>query len=245
MVNNMRKYEGYLLAVLLLLCALNACNFKQNDPDTTQNAHADKGKITQIMPAITDQQPQHFNVSPEQLGKMGEPVGAMDVQNGEAVTDALFYTINKATMFENIEEAGIDPDAMFFLATDDLLGGSGKLKPSVKFMLIEVTVQNVRAEPDRNITDLNILCADTVSVSADNSEASFFEIFPSEPAYFSNPTGKRIGDDWKEYYNYSLPVGQRKKLNVGWYVDTEQYDPQNLYVSFCYDEYKKYVKIVF
>ena len=174
-MKNFRKGVRILLAVLMLLCALTACNSNQgsfnmagSNSDTPQN-DSEKGAGTQIMPGITEQQPQHFIVQPGQLGKMGEPVGAMDVQNGKAVTDALFYTINKATMFENIDKANIELEAMSSTVADEsLLDGNGELKSSVKFLLVELTMQNVSAEPDRNITDLSILCADTDSISDGN-----------------------------------------------------------------------------
>ena len=249
----LRKGTGIILVVLVLLCAFTACNSKQSRPDGAgsddtilQNDSQKAAAGMKIMPGLTEQQAQHFFVQPEQLGKMGEPVGAMDVQNGEAVADALIYTIRKATMFEDTEAAGIDTNAMSPSAmNEELLDDNGELKPGVKFMLIEVTVQNVRAEPEKNITDLNILCADTDSISDGNPEASFFELYPSVPAYFSNPTGKKVGDDWKEYFDYKLPVGQNKTLKVSWFVDTEQYDPENLYLTFCSDEYQKYIKIEF
>lgn len=248
-----------LLAVLMLLCALTACNTNSDTHDITgdnprpgvsdqkapQN-DTDKAAGTQIMPGLTEDQAQHFDMPPEQLGKMGEPVGAMEVQNGNAVPDALFYTINKATMFDNFEAAGIESDAMgSFLTDEDLTDENGDPKPGVKLLLIELTVQNVSADQERNITALRILSAETGSSSNENTDASFFEVYPSEPAYFSNPTGKRVGDDWKEYYDYKLPAGQTKTLKVGWYVDTEQYDEQNMYLTFDYDEYQKYIKIEF
>lgn len=262
-MKNLKKSAGMLLAVLMLLYALTACNSNsgttdvagdtprsgvsdQKEPSDAPQNEADKSAGTQIMPGLTEDQAQQAVMLPEQLGKMGEPVGGMEVQNGNAVADALFYTMNKATMFDDFETAGIEPDAMGSLLTDEsLTDENGELKPGIKFLLIELTVQNVSAEPERNITDLRILSAETGSLSNGNTEASFFEVYPSTPVYFSNPTGKRVGDDWKEYFDYKLPAGQTKTLKVGWYVDTEQYNEQNLYLTFDYNEYQKYIKIEF
>lgn len=246
-MKNLKKRPGVLLVVLVLLYALTACNSNPGTTEITGNKdEVGKGAGTQIMTGLTEDQAQQVVVPPEQLGKMGESIGAMEVRDGNAVPEALFYTINKATMFDNFEMAGIEPDAMGSLLTDeDLTDENGELKPSVKFLLIELTVQNVSADAERNITDLRILSVETGSLSDKNTEASFFEVYPSTPAFFSNPTGKRVGDDWKEYYDYKLPAGQSKNLKVGWYVDTEQYDEQNLYLTFDYDEYQKYIKIEF
>lgn len=235
-MKNLKKGADVLLAVLVILYALTACNSKQND--------ADKAAGAQIMPGLTEDQPKQVDIPQKQLGKMGEPIGAMDVKNGNAVVCALFYTIGKATLFDNFEMAGIEPDEMVsFLTDESLTDGNGELKPSVKFLFIELTAQNVNANPERNITDLRILSAQTASYGGKDTKDSFFDVYPAEPVYFSNPTGKRVGDDWKEYYDYKLPVGQTKNLKAGWYVDTERYDVKNMYLTFGYEEYQKYIKI--
>lgn len=261
-MKNLKKGAGILLAVLVMLCALTACNSNSGTADISGNTprpgasdqkdsvnvpknDADKAAGAQVMPGLTEEQAQQVDMLPEQLGKTGEPIGAMDVQNGNVVNDALFYTIDKMTMFDGFEAAGIDPDAMGSLSLDEsLIDENGELKASVKFLLIEFTVQNVSAAPERNITDLRIISAGTSS-GTENSDDGFFEVYPSEPAYFSNPTGKRVGENWKEYYDYKLPVGQTKTLKVGWFIDTEQYDEKNMYLTFGYDEYQKYIKIEF
>ncbi len=196
------------------------------------------------MPGLAEDQPQQDDIPQKQLGKMGEPIGAMDVKNGKAVACAMFYTISKAALFDNFEMAGIETDEMVsFLTDESLTDGNGELKPSVKFLFIELTAQNVKANPERNITDLRIISAQTASYGGKDTKDSFFDLYPAEPVYFSNPKGKRIGDDWKEYYDYKLPVGQTKTFRVGWYVDTEKYDVKNMYLTFGYEEYQKYIRI--
>lgn len=252
-MKSMRRYAGAFLAVVVLLCALTACHSSSGTTDTANvknedTAHVknevDKGAETQMTTGAWQAQTQLAAVPPGQLGKMGEPIGAMDLQDGNIVADALFYTINKAAIFDNYEMAGIEPDAMGSIFTDEnLTDADGGLRPGIKFLLIEITVQNVSAVPEQNISELRMLSVENGSGVSENTEVSLCEAYPSTPAFFSNPTGKRIGDDWKEYFNYKLPAGQSKTLKVGWYVDTEQYDVQNLYLTFNYDEYQKYIRI--
>lgn len=128
-MKNFRKGAGILLAVLILVCVLTACNSNSganNNPGSDQNVlfgapqnEAGKGAGAQIMPGLTEDQTQQMDMPPEQFGKMREPVGAMEVQNGNTVPDALFYTINKATIFDDFETAGIEPDEMGSLLTDE------------------------------------------------------------------------------------------------------------------------------
>lgn len=244
-MKTVKKSGGTLFAGLMLLCVLTACHVNPNPLDMIANDKVNRGKEAEIMPGITEQQPQDIIVPPEQVGALGERIQGIDIQNGKVIPNALAYTVNKATIFEDITKAGIEESAMTPFVSSSLQDEIGKLLPSVKLLLIELTVQNVRAEPDRNITSFEILCADTDTMSSSSAETSFFELFPSEPAYFSNPTGKRVGDEWKDYFYYKLPVGQSKNIKVGWYVDTEQYDPGNLYFIFnrYYDEYVKFVKL--
>lgn len=260
-MKKIKKVAGAIFAAIVLLYALTACGFDQNVPDIAesnpkqsqvdtpkeaqnddQSGDFNKGQDTEVMPVITEDQPQYFTISPEQIYRMGEPVPGIDVQNGEVVADALVYTFQKATLFDNMDQAGITPDVEL---AQDLLDENGQLKPSVKFMLLECTVQNVRAEPERNISSLSILCAQNGDIPTEGGKTSFFEPFPCDPEWFSNPSGKKIGDSWKEYYNYKLPVGQSKNFKVGWLVDSAKYDPQNLYLTFDDDEYQKFVKVDF
>ncbi len=147
-----------------------------------------------------------------------------------------------------MSEADIDLDKIpsYMEGLDLVTDENGEIKPSAKFLLIELTVKNVRALPDQNITSINMLCADSSKeISNKSSEIDFFEI--PLPDYFSNPSGKEVGGNWQEYYDYSLPVGQSKDLKVGWHVDLDQYDLSNLYLVFNYqnEEYEQFVKLDF
>lgn len=262
-MKSIKKRMAALTAMIVLLYTLTACNLKQHTPDTNDNASTtiqkgdkdksknttmqkgDKDKKEQIMPGISEEIPQTVFV--KQLYKMGDPIGLTELQNQEEISDALTCTINKATMFADISKAGIDINEMCSLSPDlDIQDEDGKPKSGVKFILIELTMQNVRGTEERNITSMSLHCADTPTELSGNMEGSFFEVYPSTPAYFSNPTGKRINDDWKDYYKYRLPVRQTKNLKVGWYVDTGKYNTSNLYLIVSdFDEGAKIVKLDF
>lgn len=232
MKDRKQKAVGVFLTAALLSGILSGCG-------TGEGAGFDKGAETQIMPGLTEDQPQHFTIKDEQLGKIGEPVGALDVQNGEVVADALFYTVNQVQIFDDTQAAGLAPEQLLDSEiTEDILDETGKLKESVKLLMIDLTVENVQAEPEQNISSLNILCR--------SGEAEFYELYPTGPVYFSAPSGTRAEDGgWKDYYKYRLPVGREKNVKVCWYVDTAKYDPQNLYLTFGSDELQKYIKLVF
>lgn len=229
--------------------AQNTADFSatQNVADDPKNAEADGGgKETIIAPGLTEDQPQPFTVTSNHLYQMDETVAAIDIQDGKIVNDALLYTFTKATLYDDFSQAGLDEDALSPYTgaeSECLLDDNGNLKKSVKVLLLELTVQNACAEPERNISSLSVCCVTSMNESGDRVEGSLLELFPGEIAYFSQPSGKKIGEDWKEYADYSLPVGQSKNLKVGWLIDTDQYDPKHLYLDLDDDEYRKLIHL--
>lgn len=240
------------VAILLLSMSMTSCNsikslFNNTQPQDSEQQGDDKDKANQTEIATPDpaatSEPETKDVLPNNIRKMGEDVSERDVQNGKAIPDALVYTVEKATLFTDIAEVGISQDAMQ-PSVEEFLDENGEMKSSVKFLVVEMTVKNVSALPERNITSFQLLCADSTKETSDRTtEIDFFDL--PYPSYFSNPSGSKVGDDWKQYYDYSLPVGQSKDLKVGWYVDLEQYDPSNLYLVFNrgHDEFENFVKL--
>lgn len=217
-----------------------------NADDGMERAEIDDGKETTFAPGLTEDQPQPFSLSSDHIYQMGEAVAAIDVQNGTIVNDALVYTFTKATLYDDFAQAGLDESTLSAYTGAEaayMQDENGQLKESVKLLLLELTVQNACAEPERNISSLSVRCITSMNESEGSVKGQLLELSPSEIAYFSNPSGKKVGEDWKEYAYYTLPVGQSKNLTVGWLVDTEQYDPDHLYISLDYDEDQKLIQL--
>ena len=236
-----------IVTTVMLCMFMTACNTKEGEPEVDYKSKVQSTDIITLGPDAPAE-PEKKEVLSTNISKMGEEVSEIDVQNGEVIPDALIYMVNKVTVFNDIYEADIDQDEMppYMEGLERALDENGEVKPSVKFLLIEITVKNVRALPDRNITSVDLLSADSSKeISNEVSEIGFFELPP--PDYFSNPSGKRVGDDWKEYYGYSLPVGQSKNLKVGWYIDLDEFALSNLYLVFnrYNDEHEQFVKLDF
>jgi len=253
---NKTKIVSGFVAVILLSVSLTACNsIKNTQPQNSSRGQPQNNgqqgndkKDAEIHTPIPDgiQSSEKKDVGANQMGKMGDGISGIDVDNGKLIPDALTYTVNKATLFADIADAGIQQDAMNPYVKSSLLDENGKIKSSVKFLLVEVMVKNNRALPSRNITSFQLLHADSANESSDGStEMDFFDI--SEPSYFSHPSGAKAGDNWDQYYDYSLPVGQSKNLKVGWYVDLDAYGSSNLYLAFnrSINDYEKFVKLDF
>ena len=126
-----------------------------NTPRDTGIEPADKGKNTQVAEGITEEQPQFFDVQKAQFRKMGETISGIDVQHGTVIEEALRYTFTKAALFESFAEAGLEEAKQNLAEAAPFLTEDGELKPGVRLLLVDVTVQNVRAESLRNITELN------------------------------------------------------------------------------------------
>lgn len=233
------KIRG-IFTVLLLFSSMTACTNEQ------KMDAIDKTKKTEIATPDPDAPPEAEvkSIVSNQIMKLGEEIAEMDVKDGEAIPEALLYTIKKAIIYQDISEAGISEDAMLPSYDEDILDSKGKIKPGVKFLIVEMTVKNICALPERNITSFLLLYADCTKEASDNtSEIEFFDL--PLPSYFSNPTGERVGEDWKQYYDYRLPVGQSKDIKVGWYIDLEKYNSSDLYLVFNrdVDEYEKFVRL--
>ena len=228
-----------IFTVVLLFISAAACGNEQGQK-------MNKEKQTEIVRPDPDASPEaeEKSVASDQIVEQGEEVAEMDVDNGEAIPDALLYTIKRAAIYQDISEAGISEDAMQPSYDEDILDSKGKIKPSVKFLVVEMTVKNICALSERNITSFSLLYADSTNkVSDHTSEIDFFDL--PLPSYFSNPTGTRVGEDWKQYYDYRLPVGQSKDIKVGWYIDLERYNSSDLYLVFNrdVDKYEKFVRL--
>lgn len=237
------KAVSGIFAVLFLFMSLTACSSINSDRQIKD--YKDKGNQSEIARPDPDATPVPEEREVSNFAGIGEEIWEPDIQNGKEIPDALVYTVNKTTLFSDIAEAGIVQEDMVPFIEDSLLDEKGELKSGVKFLLFEMTVKNIRAEPMRNITSLNLLYADSITEISDKTSTMSFLDLPC-PAYFSNPSGSRVGDEWKEYYTYNVPVGQSKNIKVGWYVDLDQYDQSNLYLIFNRDnDEEKLFKLYF
>ena len=247
MVKNISKVILGIVTTLFLCISMVACNTQESK---SQDEYKNKELLTDIVTVDPDTpaEPEKKEILSTNISKVGEEVSEEDVQNGKGIPDALTYMVNKVTIFNDIYEADIDQDKIpsYMEGLEGLLDENREVKPSVKFLLIELTVKNVRALPERNITSFDLICVDSSKEASNEvSEIDFFVLPP--PDYFSNPTGKEVGSDWKGYYDYSLPVGQSKNLKVGWYIDLDEFESSNLYLIFnrYNDEHEQFVKLDF
>ena len=241
---NKRIVTGIVMG-LFVSASMTACTLAESPFNNALSQEDDqKAKQTEIVERdpFAPAEAEKKNVASSHIREMGEDVSEIDVQNGNVIPDALVYTVNRAEQFDDYVQAGISEDAMNPFVEYELLDEDGNIKASVKFIVIEMTVKNNCAELDRNITSFRLRCADSAqNISDETTEIDFFDI--PNPSYFSNPGGEKVGDEWMEYYHYSLPVGQSKDLKVGWYVDVDKYDLSKLYLVFNYDEDERLVKI--
>ena len=167
------------------------------------------------------------------VNAVGDTIKAVTVDNGKLIPDALSYTVTKTGIYSDIAEVGINEDELN-LEDSSILDKNGKLKSSVKFFAAEITVKNLKAALEMNITDMDLVYCNSESMS---KEADISTI--ALPVYFSEQNKTE-----KDYYEYNLAIGQSKKVKVGWYLDTEKYDVSNVYLAFntYLDEYRSFVK---
>lgn len=231
---NQNKIRILSLVAFMLVIILSSCSSNPSGQSHLGNNDNDKKNAHSIASAISEAQAENYNIS-NGIKKTGDTVEEFRVENNKIVPNALTYTIKKASLFSNFAEAGLSKDQMNDDVDPELFDTKGKLKSSVKFVVAEMTVKNLKASPRLNITTF-LLEYSSSSVTSKKMEF----LFLSYPSYFSNSINKNKG-----YWACDLAVGQSKDIKVGWYVDTEKYHASNLYLVFNPDnaEYRQILKL--
>jgi len=242
-------YIVSLAIMFILLISISACSslnyFIEVDPSHDKSQTENSRKILSSTQDIEEEEryrthvdgpiyPDIRHVFLSQIVDMGKDVLAIDIIEGELILDALRYTVKTAKIFNSYTEAGITASAMLPFVDNELLNENGDLKPNVMFLLVELIVENVRAEPETSITNFLLIHADKLNETLDKSvEVDFYDL--PYPCYFSDPTADENENDWSRYYFFYLPVNHRKNLSVGWYVDLDEWNQSNLYLVFNRD----------
>ena len=253
MEKNSMKVITRILSVLMLSVSMTACNSVRSLYDSTQiqeneqqGDRKDDVKQAEIYTEdVATSGPEEMSILSKQICGLGEEVSEIDIDKGKVIPNAFVYRVKKATIFKDITEAGISEGMLPSYIEGDFFDEDGKIKPGVKFLVVEMTVKNICGSTERTITSFDLLYADSMKETLDKTrEIDFFEL--PLPAYFSHPSGSQRGEDWPEYYHYNLPVGQSKDLKVGWYIDFGQYNPSNIYLVFnrYEDELRRFVKLL-
>lgn len=218
------------ISVFLCSCSSDNNTGKLTEQDKIELAKKDAAKIAEQSDVIGEE----FGITNEVKG-IWDTIEGVTVANGKLIPNALNYTVTKINIFSDNVEAGIK-DKYLNLEDSEILDKNGQLKPSVKFIVAEIMVKNLRASSELNITDLDLVYCNSKSMLK-KADISILSI----PAYFS---GQKNKSD-KDYYEYNLAVGQSKTMNIGWYVDTEKYDLSNIYLAFnlYLDEHRSFVKL--
>lgn len=240
-----KKTGAAVLAVLLagmLSVCVSACSAPspggQSNADTTAQIKNDNDKVNHaVTPPVSGETPATSYSISGRIKKPGDVIQEISIEKSKVVPDAVEYVVTKAMVFPSCTEAGIQENQTDLTEYRELCGADGKLKPGVKFLLVEMTVKNRRVPTNLNVTSVLL----RYSASPETENTMGFISLPL-PAYFSNPLNRKNG---KDYYSYSLAVGQSRDIKVGWYVDTEKYSPSKLYLLFnqYQDEYRQIVKL--
>lgn len=152
----------------------------------------------------------------------------------------LEYTVNSAQIYSNPSEAGIEkdslcesaecykglqPEAPECIERDDAMNS--------KILLCDMTIKNINKQ-ENNIDDFSL------TYENDNKEL----VMVGFPVYFSNPKNMQ-----SEYYNYVLLEGQSMTVQVGWIVDedvleVDQLDEKRLFLVQKFGSDAEHMKVI-
>lgn len=220
------------IVMSLFLCSCSSDNNAGNltERDKIELAKKDSAKNAEKSDVVGEE----FQIS-SGINVVGDTIEGVIAANGKLIPNALSYTVTKTSIFSDITEAGINEEELN-LEDADILDENGQLKPSVKFIVAEITVKNFKASSEMNITDIDLVYCNSQSMS-NEADISILSL----PVYFTGQKNKIE----KDYYEYNLAIGQSKKVKVGWYLDTEKYKVSNVYLAFnlYLDEYRSFVNL--
>lgn len=166
-----------------------------------------------------------------QLGEMGT-LSNPTLQNLKQI--GAEFTISTAVLYENPEAAGIDVNQVlaglencYDLSADILDASYTPDFSKTYFLLCDASIKNISFEY-MNITALSL-----VYLPDANEELKITGL----PAFFSKPEEV---EDKMDYYNFNLPVNTSIDIKVGWWVDMEQCEKENLYLMSNYGGDKEF-----
>ena len=139
--------------------------------------------------------------------------------------DEVWYTLDKVDIVRNVTELGISMDDFSnSFSNEDRISDDGKVQEGYSFVAVNVTIKNIN-DTDVDIDsnhNMYIDCfAGTQSGILDPAGAVMLEC-----AYFSGHDEEKV----KNYYAFSLDVGQEGDYTVGWVVPDEMLEEPFYYV---------------
>lgn len=206
-------------------------NSKEEDKNLNNNEKnygEDLGKGDEVLT------PKIFNIFEDnKIAQMGSVI-KLELPSDD-VKPISEYKINSTDVYSSLDESNIDKSLILNNNNEnvDEMLGNGK-----KLLLMNVTIKNVSRDKDIYISDLGL------SYLEKNGEISTSK-FPPEIKYFSE-TGYNKDGNWKSYYKFPLEKGESKNVEVGWIIDTNEFDLDNLYIcigSCTSYEYQNFVKL--
>lgn len=172
--------------------------------------------------------------------ELGENIEIMEPGNDQTDHVAFEYTVNSATIYNSPSEIGIEKESLaktvsYYKGLQPEMPESIEPETTInsKFLLCDITIKNINSQ-------MNNITVFSLTYENENKEL----VMVGFPVYFSNPMNME-----SKYYDYELLEGQSMTVQVGWMVDkdvleVDEIDEKRLFLVQQFGSDAKYMKTI-
>lgn len=216
----MVKSKKYFLFILSILCVcvlasvlVGCASLKGKITGSGQTGGKPAGTVVLANRSITK----------KQTKRVGEPFDAMSLRNKNDKYVLWECTVQKAKLYSKPSEAGIDTNKLiqcdYYKNPDDPKTIPTSVSADSMMLLCDIEIKNI-ADDQPNVTELTL-------VSKNSKGDAEIVAFPN---YFSQPENPKT-----KYYSLNLAKGSTKTVQVGWYINLNDFKKESLYLAMGYD----------
>ena len=220
-----KKTASVVLLILLCCICLSACGNKVDENKIAIQSENDVQSLGEKMGkgSPDDAPSEQISFGDEQVFTLGEAVTSLDATSENPDNLGVQYIVNDAKLWNTPGEAGIEKSQrsekgeIYSLTGEPTFGNVD----DYGFLLADINLKNINYQNERDIHIGELELVYRNPSTEDVTLISYATFFAKSA---NNP-------DDSDYMHYALPIGEDMDTKVGWPVDLEQYDKENIYLS--------------
>ncbi len=163
------------------------------------------------------------SITKERTKQIGETFDAMGLKNENDTFVRLECTVKKAKLYNKPSEAGIDTDKLiqcdYYKKADEPELIPASISADSTMLLCDIEIKNI-ADDEPDATEFTL-------VSKNSKGDAEIVAYPN---YFSQPENADT-----QYYHFHLAKGSTQTVQVGWYLNLNDFKKENLYLATGFD----------
>ena len=215
----MKKMKKYFYSFLSILClcimtfSLSGCSeIKDGIVGTNVGGGKPDGEAPKSDMSITKERT-------KQVGDVCE-VRTMSDNDFDKSTVAWKCIVQKAKLYDHPSDAGIDTSRIitvdYYESPEMPIMIDASVGADSMMLLCDIEIENINDFENLNITSLDLVSKDS---KGEAQQVAY-------PNYFSHG-----GTEDTKYYDFTLKKGSKETVQVGWYINLEDFDKDSLYLA--------------